>query len=554
MSIYYDKSAEYDANKTAKRIFKYKMNHLEEQANQIEKLNTNYFILNENYNLVTIMKKLSLIDHNVYYVKSDKDVIIPGSKIKIKSFEQLKRYIKSVMNLDLRITQNRFIKSLPKIVELTDDNKALISLKNIKLELSGVTKFEKLIDYINSVTDYTIFLNKHSFRKTKGKGGKGNIPKEGVINIEDDKILSYKITINNWTLAKTINFFRNSLNLYVDISYENKIITLSRYKTNTFAVTLPNLNIAYSDSLESDLKAKAKAKAKAKGGLDTVYKVLEDKVRKVLINFGENPNSANIDLLSGSLIVTSTSEALKIISKTVNNFNNELSKQPYIKISYYDIILKKENQFGIDFSKKQLKGVNLKNRFVQNQFLFKTVDADEWSWFLNSLHKYGILYNINEHNVILTNNIAFQDNDLITTKYIASKKTTVTETVSTENYVIEEYVEGYSVNYLAKVRNNNSVSLRMNITEKRLENIEEKLTGTNGDKFTLPSVRDVAKSPLVQLQVGEKIIVWQRKYLDIADNYSGAIPIEDFIIGGTSGKNYVLKEYLLFIELIKIKN
>jgi DNA-binding protein YbaB len=560
---WYDENAMNDANKTAKRISNYKMDHLSQQIDQVEQSKNDYFVLNENYDLDTVMKKLSLIDKNIYFVKTDKNVIIPASAIKISSFEQLKQYIKAVLDLDLRITQNRFIKSLPKIVELVDDNKALLSLKNINLELSGVTKFEKLIDYINNSTDYTIFLNKQSFKKsTKSGNGLINTPANGInqtkeIEIDDEKILSYKVTMNNWTLAKAINFFKNSLNLFVDVSYDNKIIILSKYKTNTFTVVMPNVNIVYSDALKKDLEAKDIKQPSETQAISTVYAILENKVRNILTSFGENSQSANIDTLTGSLVVTSSSEALKIITKVVNNFNEELSKQAYLRISHYDIILKRENEFGIDFAKTQTKGTNLKNRFVQNQFLFKTVDDGKWSWFIDSIHKYGVLYNIDEYDIILTNNIPYEDNDLVTTKYIASKKTTSTTTngltTNIENYETDSYQEGYAVNYLTKVRNNNSVSVKMNITEKKLENIENKVYGTNADSFTLPSVRDVAKSPLVQLHTGEKIIIWQRKYLDIADNYSGSIPIEDFVIGGTSGKSYVLKEYLLFVELIKIK-
>ncbi|VAY88224.1 hypothetical protein MNB_ARC-1_1133 [hydrothermal vent metagenome] len=541
----YDRRAMNDAAKTASRLVNYKVDHLEKSVKEINRDDKKYFILDANYDIDTVMKKLSYIDGNIYYVKGDKNIIIPSTSIQIKSFNHLRRYIKTVLNLELKITENIFDKSLPKIVELQNDDRTQLSLQNVFLKLSRTTTIQDLIEYINRTTDYTIFIDKQSFM------GEKNINTGKNIRLSNNNVLGYELEVDNWSLSKFVKYLRSSLNLYVDVDYNNKSITISKYKVHIFRITAPNIKIAYGATLQKTIGGSS-VRSSVK-----LYDVIKLKIKGLLESFQEPSINVQIDDVTGSLVVKSSSKALKAISKVVNEFNNELNKQVYLRISHYDIILKKENTFGVDFSQTQKVGTNLRNRFVKNNFLFKSVNDSSYAFFLESIHKYGYLYNMNEYNIILTNNIPYEDNDLITTKYIKSKKTTSTITngvsKATEDYETDEYKEGYAINFLAKIRNNNSASIKMNITEKKLENLGTKVYGENADSFTLPSIRDVAKSPLVRLHSGERIIVWQRKYLDIADNYSGTIPIEDFVVGGTSGKNYVLKEYLLFVELVRIK-
>jgi hypothetical protein len=373
----------------------------------------------------------------------------------------------------------------------------------------------------------------------------------------DKNALSTKLTIQDWTLSEFIKYLEKSLNYYVDVDVEQKTITVSRYKMHSFDIKIPNVDTTFDDSGKEVGKATATGGAQVGSDNNKIYDAFKSRVENILIKMGENKKNISIDNVTGTLTVKSTNNTYEEIVQAVNDFNNDISKQLVLRISYFDVILNKDNTLGLDLSRIQTEGVNLKNRFVQNQFLFKTVNDEGFSWFIDSIHKNGYLYNKDQYDILLSNNIPFEDNALINTKYVSSKQTVSNTTdgvsTSTESLETDTYQEGYAVSYLAKIRKNNTAAIKMNIVQKVLENIESETYGANGDTITLPSVKDISKSPLVQLKKGEKIIVWQRRYLDVADNYSGIIPINDFIIGGVKGKAYVQKEYVLFAELVRVK-
>lgn len=559
----YDEFTMDKAQDLSKRTIDLKMDHLaKEVKTKIQPVKKDDFIiLNQSYDLETLLEKLSDIDENIYYLKNYKDFIVPVTKTKIHNFEELKNYLRDLSDLNIEIMNNKLEKSLPKVVKVSSASDNKLSLYDILISLEKDSTLVDIVDYINNNTKFTIFINKNSFKKT----GTVNNSSQNIqdIVLDDELRLNYKINMDNWRLSKLIHYLQYSLNLFVDIDYDKQIILISKTKISTLEIVIPNIKNEYVDDIKSlsTLSVQNESPNDSNNNENDndlgsmIYEELEKSILYILKNFGEN-DKIIINKTTGTVSVKSSFLALQKINKIVTSFNNNFNKQLVLTVSFYDIILNKEHTLGLDFSKTS-KNINYKNRFVQNNFLFRNEETTNWNIFIDSLHKLGYIYNIEEYDVVLTNNIPFDDKDLITSKYIASKttdtSTTTAGTIISEEFERDEYQEGYNITYLPKIGKNNQVFIKMNIAQKILENLETKTFGKNADTLTLPSVRDVVKSPLLKLREGEGSIVWQRKYLDVADNYSGVIPIEDFIIGGTSGKKFVLKEYLMFVKVKKIK-
>jgi hypothetical protein len=553
----YDKDVMEDMDYISKRLVDYKTTHLQELVKEEIKEDDKFIRLEEDKDLDTLLQELSLIDGNQYYLDKGKGFIVNRSGVKIHTFEQLNNYIKATKGKEIKITKNLFVKSLPKVVSLYDNDETKLSMDKIIIKLNEEKTIGELIDYINKATDFKMFIKKSSFLESSTEGAIAPSVSTDKDILLDKNALSTKLTIQDWTLSEFIKYLEKSLNYYVDVDVEQKTITVSRYKMHSFDIKIPNVDTTFDDSGKEVGKATATGGAQVGSDNNKIYDAFKSRVENILIKMGENKKNISIDNVTGTLTVKSTNNTYEEIVQAVNDFNNDISKQLVLRISYFDVILNKDNTLGLDLSRIQTEGVNLKNRFVQNQFLFKTVNDEGFSWFIDSIHKNGYLYNKDQYDILLSNNIPFEDNALINTKYVSSKQTVSNTTdgvsTSTESLETDTYQEGYAVSYLAKIRKNNTAAIKMNIVQKVLENIESETYGANGDTITLPSVKDISKSPLVQLKKGEKIIVWQRRYLDVADNYSGIIPINDFIIGGVKGKAYVQKEYVLFAELVRVK-
>ncbi len=568
----YDEFSMDKAVKVAKRTDNLKLNHLSNQLqSKVVKLPKDDFImLNQNYDLETLLLKLSGVDGRIYYLKNYKDFIVPISNTKIHNFKELQKYLEDVSDIKLEIIKNKYRKTLPKILKVSSISNKKLSLDDIVISLEKDSTLIDLVEYINNNTKYSIFIDKNSFKKVEedesssiSTNSSSTDNDTDDIVLDDELKLNYKININNWKLNKLIDYLQYSLNLFVDIDYDKKMILISKMKISSLDIVIPNIKTEYDDRVK-DLSTLTVAEESDSSSqtivtddvASKIYSELKKNIAFILTNFSEN-SEVYINETTGTIDIRSSFLALQKINKIISKFNNDFSKQIVLTVSFYDIILNKEHTLGLDFAKTTTTGTNYKNRFVQNNFVFKNVSGKKWGFFLDSLHKLGYLYNIEEYDVLLTNNIPFEDKDLITTKYIASKTTTVNTTsggtTSSEDYTRDEYQEGYNITYLPKIGKNNQVFIKMNIAQKILENLETETYGTSSDTFSLPSVRDVVKSPLLKLKAGEGSIVWQRKYLDVADNYSGIIPLEDFIIGGTSGKNFVLKEYLMLVRVKKIK-
>lgn len=571
-----DSKKDRDYNNMSQRVVE-KREQLVGQIEQQRIKKQTISIENSKY-LTTVLKELGKMDGKVYFLKS-KDIKVPESKYPIKSFESLNHYLELT-------TDHRLVQTNPDdndglvLLELKDIHEANRDLKDIPLALEGRLNLEQMLDIVSRLTGFNVIINAKEIETVDMKA---------------------KISFQGSSVKDFLDYLSYSMNLFVDIDHKKKLITFSRYKTGYYHLIVSNLKV--SESTEGKI-LEATDDTDSEGGnnllatdvtLDT-FAHLKENLDEIINqnNTRDEKNYYTLNQANGQVVVYATFNAMKQVDRLIAEFNEEFSKQIKVTLESYEVLLSNDYTIGSDLLENHILSLDSPNEkiFATTNFLNGGVasivdssespalkassfipDADgvytqeyanmdqavtssgkvsQSNALLNSINQYGKLISNRKNSSLMVNNIPYVQNIITSTTYLKTinKTEEVVDGIKETTYEPEpdNVYEGFSLTVIPKV-NEDLVSLNI------LPNFT-KLLSMNSQEFdeeviALPKTETHNFNANVVLRNGERRLIGSVAFFDEAENYQGVVPLEHFIVAGSSDTSYVRRE-IVFVVSVKI--
>lgn len=523
--------------------------------------------------LEDVLMELSKIENKIYMITDEKSNIyvpatISSSLLKIDNLNSLKTYIEDTTNYTLDITKNKFVNNRPKIIKVVDKKALESDFSNLNFQVKSKSTVASALSELSKRINFSIIYKEDlntSYNNSNTNNtnmGSQSISPENLDFFNEKYFSDEYVYFTGNNVSDFLNYVEQNFDVYTDINYEDKIISISKYKTKIFNVSALNYNIKLSDaqmgsetstnstntsstSSSTDGTAAIKTETEIKGV--EVFKnnlesfIEDDKLSKLIFN---------VD--SGQVIVKTTNQNMKEIEKIVNEYNKKYTTQIQITVDIYEFVLNKNYTFGTDVKYNGAAGSTVATSFLENN-IFNAItnvaggkDINVLVDSRNNFIRYSKSYTYTKD---LTNNIPDTINVGNNKKYIASSSTTTTSNTSTTSSTdqqIENLNEGVSITLMPRVVGNKIIiknEVKINSTNELVAN-----TDKEGDTIYMPD-QDVKTFPgHVVLTSGNRRVIGSYQDFQDIKNYKGAAPIEDFVIAGASGKSFVKKEIIVVLS------
>lgn len=571
-----DSKKDRDYNNLSERVVE-KREQLVGQIEQQRIKKQTISIENSKY-LTTVLKELGKMEEKVYFLKS-KDMKVPESKYQIKSFESLNHYLELT-------TDHRLVQTNPNdsdglvLLELKNIHEANRDLKEIPLALEGHLSLEQMLDIVSRLTGFNVIID----------------AKE--VATEDMKA---KISFQGSSVKDFLDYLSYSMNLFVDINHKKKLITFSRYKTGYFHLIASNLRV--SESTEGKI-LEATDDTDSDGGnnllatdvtLDT-FAHLKENLDEIINqnNARDEKNYYTLNKTNGQVVVYATFNAMKQVDRLIAEFNEEFSKQIKVTLESYEVLLSNDYTIGSDLLENHILSLDSPNEkiFATTNFLNGGVasivdssenpalkassfipDADgtytpeyanmdqavtangkvsQSNALFNSINQYGKLISNRKNSSLMVNNIPYVQNIITSTTYLKTinKTEEVVDGIKETTYEPEpeNIYEGFSLTVIPKV-NEDLVSLNILPNFTKLLNMSTQ--EFDEEVIALPKTETHNFNANVVLRNGERRLIGSVAFFDEAENYKGVVPLEHFIVAGSSDTSYVRRE-IVFVVSVEI--
>ena len=516
---------------------------MKEKENLADK---NYIDVSSNISLKTALNKLGTIDGNIYYVPEDQNFYLPtlsadaSLKLHIDTFRKLAQYIKDTTPYVIEIVKNRFKYNAVKIVNVFNRKQLMYDLRKIPFEIKSPTDVADALRDICELTGFNI-VYKNDFS--------GN-EKLNVSQVLDNR----KIFFKGNNVFNFLKYISDMFNVYVDIDYDKKLITISKYKTKMFHLLVPDYNINLQSGATIDSNANENQNQQQ---TKTIQSSMQMQITQKFISAIKNlvsgdKNSKIVVDESGDVIVRTTKNNMETIQEMFEKYNNNFSKQIKLKFEVYNFLLSKKYDYGIDFD-IQGKKENFITKYITNSIFSynfssrKQIKVNMNNDIIQLAKKYTF-------STIAINNIPQEISFIDNRDYIKSIKSEVTTgtaaTTQTVTTNIGTITQGQILTLLARIYGN-KVFLKTELEMSTLNNITERQIQNN--IITLPDVSNNSIPKTFILRMGEKRIVGYYESYQDASKYNGIFPIKDFIIGGDSDKQYVRVLTVIVVSVNKVK-
>jgi hypothetical protein len=515
--------------------------------------------------LEDVLAELSKLENKIYMITDDKSNIyvpstISSKLLKINNLNSLKTYIEDTTNYTLDITKNKYVNNRPKIIKVVDKKALESDFSNLNFQVSSKSTVSAALTELSKKINFSI-IYKNDLNSANSSTTTQDIASPDSLDLFSEKYFSDEyvyFTGNN--VSDFLNYIEQNFDVYTDINYEDKIISISKYKTKMFNVTALNYNIKLSDAQMSsstsstdvsstdsstDGSAALQTETEIKGV--EIFKanlenfLVEDKLSKLIFN---------VD--SGQIIVKTTNQNMKEIEKIINEYNKKYTTQIQVTVDIYEFVLNKNYNFGTDL-KYTGNSSSAGTNFLESNILSAITNIAGGKKDLNVLVdskndfiRYAKSYTYTKD---LTNNIPDTINVGNNKKYIASSSTTTTSNTSTTSSTdqqIENLNEGVSITLMPRVVGNKIIlknEVKINSTNDLVAS-----TDKDGNTIYMPD-QDVKTLPgHVVITSGNKRVIGSYQDFQDVKNYKGAAPIEDFVIAGSSGKSFVKKEIIVVLS------
>ena len=491
-----------------------------------------YISIIDDKSLADILKELEQIDENLYFLKSS-DILIPKSRIKISSFEDLNNYINAVLDKTLTIEQNGQI-VLVKI--LTSSERKKRSIKSIPFNLDGQISVEELVRLITFESGYEVNIG--SFIQNR------------------DDFQNSIVQISSRDLQDALNSLAQSKDVYVDVDYDKEAINISRYKDVVIELNIPLLDMSSTSQTSNQETAGGESKIENKSQI-VLYEELDKMLKNIIAT--DKISTYHIDKASGLIFLKSTKSIENAVRTLAKAYEASFSKEAIIEFERIEVLLNKSREFGIlgaDFTRigdGTSWNVGPLSAESTGALGFETVNPiRNLRMLADSKNDIGKMLNYSKNMIVLKNNIpsvqAITDN----TDYVEKIETTRDADTKerTSDVTVNTLKEGTSITAMAKI-SRDKIFLNIAPTIKKLITFKE--VSVDGTTIQLPQYNDQSYNVSKEVKLGETSIVGSIIVHDDAKGYKGIVPIESFAIGGTDSKSYVRREIVYVITLKEIK-
>jgi len=538
---------------------------VKEKKDDIIKNNVNEIILEKQFldltydkRLSDVLKELGQLEGRSYFLKTSDidDITIPavGNKknIRINTFDKLNTYIRDVSNYGLFVVKNEFLVNQAKVIEVRDIRSLKSDFSKMGIKINSNKNLKDVLSTIADVSRFNIVFSKDLNLANK-----------------DDIYVNY----SGENLQGLLDYLSNTLEVYIDVDYDRKMIKFNKYKKKYFDLiisdhningTTDNESISAGSSQVSGASSTTKSSSLTNTINITLYTHLTENLTK-LFDTGktENPNNFfTLNKTTGQIMVNATKETMKAAEDLIDQFNNSFNSQVKINLEIYEVLVRNSKNLGIDgtvgFDDGSFKaGITATNNVAANVFSLNKIDGKfPYDMFLSSLNTVGKVVNNNNYFIMTRNHMPYNKKIVTTTNYVKSVKTTVlnqgtTATPITESTQETDVIsEGFTVTLLPNIVGEN-ISLNINPNITQLLSMENEVY--NNNKITLPKVSVENFSTEIIIKDGEKFIIGSVTTYEKSEDYKGVLPLEDFIIGGNSGGEFLRKEtvFVISAEIVK---
>lgn len=538
--------------------------------------------------LSSVLRELEKVD-GAYYDMEDvrEDFILPTSRWQVKSFQDLNEYLQQRAQKKLIVTANMFVLDKPKIITVVDLAKDKYDFA--KLPIKKFNSSKDLASALESVAHETgfsvIFTEAQGTALEKQQAGSGI-----QIGVNDETqqlkwLKNKKVYIQASTVADLLESIKIAADVWIDIDYAKKTVTVSPYKVKMFKIA--NIGDVVldgtlkSDAIVNSATSEGTSSSTGTGGSDgatnpkvklSLYEQLEQKcsllVGKNMVS-GSNTGGGNEELQycrvmkeSADLIVSASPSRMENVEKFISNFNHHFEKQAVASLRVYEVIVNRNFSLGLDFNIvgktandiirfNSARASSMATGATASNITANIVGGGKFSAdiFADALSNFGYVYSRNDYTLLLRNHIPASKNVRNDKEYISKINRTVTTgdnpviTETNENKVASNGIDFAAIAHI----NGDTVSVSLHPSITKIVDMAKQAVGNN--TVTLPETSLEQLSNENFLRDGESKVIAYASFLDSADNYRGLVPIKDFILGGTSEDNFVKREVVFVLSV-----
>lgn len=515
-----------------------------------------------------LLEELSTIDNRSYFLKGI-DMQIPDLKgyKEIVDFETLKNYIESTTNKTITITQNEINAQGVKVVEVIDKDAVKNTFANYQFSLGGknVSINDAMLN-VSSLTGFNV-----AFRNSATTAGSNIVSNSN--NADAGDIKSKTISYRSGNISSFLKYLEVSANVFVDISYEDKMIMVSKYKDLSMPLYVNDRTISKEQSTQTAVSSSSGTSGNSAGVADSgvktsfsysIFEQLDKSIAKIVTEanmLSGDKSNFTLNKSTGTVNIVATKDVTEKITAVVNDFNEQFKKSVNVKLTTIELLVKNNINIGTDFSfsKASAKGTTgITTNFTQTiasnlgAILGTTRTSSDGSKnleaSLKSVSEIGYISKVQVQEYETRNLIPTtikQEQEINYVKNINTTPATVEGVQATQSTETDTLSVGLSAMVLPKIVGE-YISLYINPQVRTLNSLEKQKFSNL--EVQIPDVSGQSLENEYMLKNGETIIISSYSIFEDADQYSGLVPIKDFIIGGSKDKKIIRKEIIYVIS------
>lgn len=504
-----------------------------------------------------VLHELGEVEDRIYVVDMNSENIdvptLQTNSYQIKNFKMLQDYIYDRTNYEVEIIKNKFVKGVPKIVAISHRANKNFKSSYISFQAKNMAVAD-IFDKIAQATGYNVAFSQDDSRNTGGLNSE---------EIDYIKARHMSFSQDNTSAFEALNYLSNALNLFIEIDHQNKLITVNKYKVKYFKLAMNNLDIQGSMEAESlssgDVSNEMPAQAKTASQVAIkVFDELEEDITSVLQRnnkFDQQKGYIRIDKITGEVTVRSSKKSMEQIQSMIQRFNDTYGKTVEFELDVFEILVKRDLGGGVDVSliKDALArgtALSLETNFNANpqmQITGTSTNRDITAA-VEAMNEFGKVVNRKTYVFRMHNHIPYSRVKATTVTY--TKKSSLVQTGTTPTgaplYNIEretgELRDGFVFVGKPMVDGQN-ISMNLNLSFSTILELKEVTVGD--ERYQEPEISNDTFTGEIKIRNGERFVIDSLSVKGKAENYKGIVPINNFIIGGNMGNQYVEREIVL---------
>lgn len=492
-----------------------------------------------NDSVSSILNKIELNDKRTYLLKGD-DLLLNNSSYTISSYQDLKYYVKHTTDYILK-TESNFKKGGVIIVKVVRAKSEIIfDQEKVVLSEEEITPMKILHD-ISKKTGYSIVAPDEILKK-----------------------LSSKTTLNFFAKSyrQFFEYLEGRYDYFIVLDSAKKQIKFQEYKVKRIKLDIQSVILSTTSSTNSVSSGEAELTGSSTQSsthsvdiLKSLTKSLELIVEKNKIVSSDKgtKSSFEIDPISGIVTIIGSPTSIREMEETILSFNEEMKVKIAIKVSIFELSLRKEYRNGIDWgilsqslSTAYYAGTSvipdpslLTTGDFGGKFLTMTYASGDGktgvSAVLNSLGVFGEVSSVRSFNLLTLNNIPITQSAAKTQKYLEKviKSNNVVEGAEGEDStgeitsepVINTISEGVNIQVTPRYnKNENTISMMIQPTIVKLSELKKITYGASDDFVQVPDYLSKTLTSNITIKNGDTILMAGVVFDDKENSYNGLLP------------------------------